>query len=184
MNIRHYSNKTVAQNAFSAICAEVVAHAFRNPFEIVKQQLMVGRSSKIFESLRHIYKNKGANGLYIGYKPIVLRDIVFSGIQLPLFEKLQHKFMEHRYCNVISAAAGGFLAAIISGFVSCPLDVIRTRLMTQKMDTTHSSIMREIYSEYRFNGFFRGVGFRCGILSSSGIIYFGSLQYWRNFLSL
>ena len=34
----------------------------------------------------------------------------------------------------MSASMAGFLAASVSGLVSCPLDVIRTRLMTQKME--------------------------------------------------
>ena len=33
--------------------------------------------------------------------------------------------------EVINSALSGSIAAIISGFVSCPLDVIKTRLMTQ-----------------------------------------------------
>jgi solute carrier family 25 S-adenosylmethionine transporter 26 len=141
-SIRHYSNKTVVENAFASICAEIVANVVRNPFEIMKQQLMVGRSEKILESLQQIYKNKGLRGFYIGYKPTLIRDIVFSGVQLPLFEKIRRKFMEYGYSSVVSASAGGFMAAIVSGFLSCPLDVIRTRLMTQKMDSTHSSVTR------------------------------------------
>jgi hypothetical protein len=34
-------------------------------------------------------KNKGLTGFYIGYKPTLIRDIVFSAIQLPLFEKIR-----------------------------------------------------------------------------------------------
>ena len=80
---------------------------------------------------------------------------------------------------------GGFLAASVSGFISCPLDVIRTRLMTQKMhENMTKNIIKEIYGEYGIKGFFRGAMFRCGILSFGGIIYFGSLQKFRNLLDI
>jgi hypothetical protein len=33
-------------------------------------------------------------------------------------------------------------------------------------------------------GYFKGVGFRCGILSFGGIVYFGALQKSRHLLNL
>jgi len=38
-----------------------------------------------------IMKNKGLKGFYIGYGPTLIRDIVFSAIQLPLFEFIRTK---------------------------------------------------------------------------------------------
>lgn len=52
---------------------------------MVKQQLMVGRNENIVSSSISIMKNKGLKGFYIGYVPTLIRDVVFSSIQLPLF---------------------------------------------------------------------------------------------------
>ena len=41
--------------------------------------------------------------------------------------------MEKNVDSIVSASVGGFIAAAIAGFISCPLDVVKTRLMTQKM---------------------------------------------------
>lgn len=38
-------------NVVASIAAETVANIFRNPFEMVKQQMMVGRSDRIFSSV-------------------------------------------------------------------------------------------------------------------------------------
>ena len=95
--------------------------------------MMVGRSDMIWDSLKNIHQNKGFRGFYIGIKPTLIRDIVFSAVQLPLFEYIRTKLMENKLNSILSAAIGGFFAASISGFISCPLDVIKTRLMTQKM---------------------------------------------------
>jgi hypothetical protein len=41
--------------------------------------------------------------------------------------------MEKGYNSVASASLGGMIGACVAGFLSCPLDVIKTRLMTQKI---------------------------------------------------
>ena len=183
--VRSYSQKSALSNAFASVCAEIAANIVRNPFEVVKQQLMVGRSKYIWSSLKDIYKNKGVKGFYIGYQSTLIRDIVFSAIQLPLFEIIRRKFIDRGVNSILSASIGGFCAAIVSGFISCPLDVIKTRLMTQKMEQKlQGSIVSQIYQEYGVKGFFHGAMFRCSILSFGGIVYFGSLQAFRNALSL
>lgn len=73
-------------NIIASISAEIVANLVRNPFEVVKQQMMVGRSDKIMESFKQIRGSKGIAGLYTGLAPTLIRDITFSAIQLPLFE--------------------------------------------------------------------------------------------------
>ncbi len=76
-------------------------------------------------------------------------------------------------------------AALIAGFLSCPLDVIKTRLMTQNMSVeSPKNVIRSIYKDFGLRGFFRGVGFRCGILTFGGSIYFTSLQYFRKVLQI
>jgi hypothetical protein len=41
-------NKSNLGNIIGSICAEIVANLVRNPFEVIKQQMMVGRAGKIF----------------------------------------------------------------------------------------------------------------------------------------
>ena len=57
--------------------------------------------------------------------------------------------------------------------------------MTQRMENKlEAGIISQIYKDYGISGFFRGVMFRCSILSFGGIVYFGSLQTFRNALEL
>ena len=46
---------------------------------------------------------------------------------------------------MINSAISGSLAAIVAGFVSCPLDVIKTRLMTQDMSKQSMKSILKIY---------------------------------------
>jgi solute carrier family 25 S-adenosylmethionine transporter 26 len=130
-----------------------------------------------------ILKNKGLKGFYIGYMPTLIRDIVFSAIQLPLFEIIREKKVISNN-EVVNSALSGSIAAIVAGFVSCPLDVIKTRLMTQDMKGNSVASILKIYEESGFKGYFKGCGFRCGILAFGGVVYFGALQKARTFLNL
>ena len=57
--------------------------------------------------------------------------------------------------------------------------------MTQDMQKAiGQNIIKTIYHENGIKGFFKGVEFRCGILSFGGIIYFGALQKARIFLNI
>ncbi len=73
------------RNVIGSVLAEIAGNLIRNPFEVIKQQLMVGRSDKIVYSLKEIYNKKGLSGFYTGLGPTLARDICFSAIQLPLF---------------------------------------------------------------------------------------------------
>jgi len=50
--VRSLLNKTHFANIVASVSAEIVANIVRNPFEVVKQQMMVGRSDRIIESFR------------------------------------------------------------------------------------------------------------------------------------
>jgi len=45
----------------------------------------------------------------------------------------------------VNSAVSGSIAAIVAGFISCPLDVIKTRLMTQNMKMNSMSSIKKIY---------------------------------------
>jgi len=131
-----------------------------------------------------IARSKGISGFYIGYKSTIARDIVFSAFQLPIFEYLREKnYLQ--LSSVANASLSGAIAALISGFVSCPLDVLKTRLMTQDMKLNKTKdIISQIYGEAGMMGFFKGVGFRCSILCLGGVVYFGALQRARTFFHI
>lgn len=55
---------------------------------------------------------------------------------------------------------------------------------SEETKSTTLSIAKTIYSENGIKGFFKGVGFRAGLLTYGGIIYFYSLAYWKNVLNV
>jgi len=68
----------------------------RNPFEVIKQNLQIGKhNGSINKAVSDIYSKKGIKGFYVGYSSLLLRELPFSSIQFPFYEAL--KLMQIKY---------------------------------------------------------------------------------------
>ena len=68
-----------------------------------------------------------------GYNSFLLRDLPFDAIQFAVYEqiKMRVKKAVNRDLKDVEVAVVGAVAGGITGAVTTPLDVIKTRLMTQ-----------------------------------------------------
>lgn len=73
----------------AASSAEIMQALVRNPFEVVKSNLQVGKYKGMLECAVDIIKHKGFRGLYSGYLSFIMREIPFSSIQFPFYELLK-----------------------------------------------------------------------------------------------
>ncbi|KAI1828681.1 mitochondrial carrier domain-containing protein [Xylaria intraflava] len=87
-----------------------------------------------FDAARTIIRTEGFAELFSGYKATLYRDIPFSALQFMFYEQFQiwaREWKDSRDIGVrleiLTGAAGGGLA----GVMTCPLDVVKTRLQTQ-----------------------------------------------------
>ncbi|KAH8681264.1 mitochondrial carrier domain-containing protein [Xylariales sp. PMI_506] len=87
-----------------------------------------------FDAARTIIRAEGPSALFHGYKATLYRDLPFSALQFMFYEQFQswaRQWKQSRDIGVqlelLTGAAGGGLA----GALTCPLDVVKTRLQTQ-----------------------------------------------------
>ncbi|KAH9909059.1 mitochondrial carrier [Xylariomycetidae sp. FL2044] len=87
-----------------------------------------------FDAARTIVRTEGLAELFSGYKATLYRDLPFSALQFMFYEQFQNwarQWKQSRDIGVplelLTGAAGGGLA----GVITCPLDVVKTRLQTQ-----------------------------------------------------
>lgn len=123
----------------SSSLGEVAACTVRVPSEVIKQRVQTGVHARSMHALKAILSNtlgEGVfKGLYRGFSITLMREIPFTAVQFPLYEKLKKTVgaNERPYLSAgCGMVAGGFAAAITT-----PLDVIKTRVMLQKHHNAH-----------------------------------------------
>lgn len=126
--------------------ADLAASIVYVPSEVLKTRLQLqGRynnphfsSGYNYRSTRHavttLLRNEGWAALFYGYKATILRDLPFSALQFTFYEQGQKWSRQWKNSKDIGlglemltgAAAGG-----LAGVLTCPLDVVKTRIQTQ-----------------------------------------------------
>jgi hypothetical protein len=94
------------------------------------------------DAARTIVRTEGAAALFHGYKATLYRDLPFSALQFMFWEQFHTWARVYRQSREIGAplelltgaAAGG-----LAGVITCPLDVVKTRLQTQVNSPSPSS---------------------------------------------
>lgn len=112
------------------------------------------------------------------------RDVPFAVIQFSLLESGKQWWRARfgREPDVHQVGAMGSGAAALAGGATAPLDVVRTRLMTQTGAAAgegyrgFAHALRRIHAEEGAAAFFRGGGTRIAWLSVGGFIFLGSYE--------
>ncbi|CAK7274230.1 hypothetical protein SEPCBS119000_006064 [Sporothrix epigloea] len=88
----------------------------------------------MIDAARTIVRYEGTSALFYGYKATLYRDLPFSALQFTFWEQAQSWAQQWKQSReiglpldfVTGAGAGG-----LAGAMTCPLDVVKTRLQTQ-----------------------------------------------------
>lgn len=214
-------NGTVfAYQSMASMCGETTACCIRVPVEMVKQQMQAGRHHSILSALRCITNNcsptpstageatvaasypplkwSGVRYLFSGMPIMLMRELPFSVIQMTLYESLKYWVNQEKHSQVgyyvllpfCGAAAGGTAA-----FVTTPLDVIKTRIMLQRRQSSETAsiraVVRDILTEPPRPGdrfgvaqkFFRGAATRVLWISLGGSVFFGTYEVVKKWAS-
>ena len=136
--------------------ADLAASVVYVPSEVLKTRLQLqGRYNNPFfnsgynyrstlDATRTIIRQEGIYALFYGYKATLWRDLPFSALQFAFYE--QERNLAMRWAGskdigipleVATAATAGGMA----GVITCPLDVVKTRIQTQINPTETAHIV-------------------------------------------
>lgn len=130
----------------AGLLADLVASPLYVPSEVLKTRLQLqGRyNNPFFESgynyrstlnaAKTIVRQEGWQALFFGYRATLYRDLPFSALQFAFYEE-ERKFAKRKVgskdiglpLEIFTAATAGGMA----GFLTTPLDVVKTRIQTQ-----------------------------------------------------
>ncbi|CAI0457245.1 unnamed protein product [Linum tenue] len=172
-------------SAFAHLTAGVIgglaASFVRVPTEVVKTRMQMGQFSSAPNAVRLIVSKEGFKGLYAGYGSFLLRDLPFDAIQFCIYEQLRigYKIAAQRDLNGAENAVIGAFAGAVTGAVTTPLDVIKTRLMIQGSANQYKGVMDCVQTVIREEGpaaLLKGIGPRVLWIGIGGSIFFGVLE--------
>lgn len=166
----------------------VAASLIRVPTEVVKQRMQTRQFNSAPDAVRLIVSKEGFKGLYAGYGSFLLRDLPFDAIQFCIYEQLRlgYKAAARRELNDPENAAIGAFAGALTGAITTPLDVIKTRLMTQGPANQYRGVFDCVQTIVREEGpstLLKGIEPRVLWIGIGGSIFFGVLESTKRFLS-
>ncbi|CAM6023056.1 unnamed protein product [Sphagnum balticum] len=157
----------------AAALGNVTASIVRVPPEVIKQRVQAAVYKNVFEATSQLWAKEGIRGFYCGYSSMIARDIPYSAVQFTVFEMLKKlrsqrlqkeggqqavKSGKHMANDLWMGAVAGAVASSLTN----PLDVVKTRVMTQTRggNVVHGglrSIAKQIWMEEGLKGFGRGI---------------------------
>lgn len=127
--------------------ADLAASVVYVPSEVLKTRLQLqGRYNNPYfrsgynyrstaDACRTIVRQEGLGALFYGYKATIFRDLPFSALQFAFYEqehRLAREWVGSRDIGlgleILTAATAGGMA----GVMTCPMDVVKTRVQTQQ----------------------------------------------------
>lgn len=167
------------------------------PQEVIKQRIVTGVYSSFRDAATQIWKNEGILGFYSGWRPTMSRNVPFAVTTFTSREVIRERMLDRKqqhankdYLATLTTTENigiGIASALIATIVTQPMDVIKTRMMTQAaskalpyanaLDCATSIVRTEGWRKL-YSGFGQRSVFMCGLWG----ITFGLEPMVTNFL--
>lgn len=192
-------SSSASAHMLAASLGEVAACAVRVPTEVVKQRAQAKQHPSSRAAFVSILSQRKTHGfarmwaeLYRGWGVTVMREVPFTVIQFPLWEKMKAWSLDTRYgtgigrpkdVTAVESAVFGSLSGGFAAALTTPLDVLKTRLMLATTKESAVSVTARIWREEGPKAFFSGLGPRTMWISIGGAVFLGSYQWASNTMS-
>eukprot|EP00002_Diphylleia_rotans_P031063 TRINITY_DN642_c0_g4_i1.p1 TRINITY_DN642_c0_g4~~TRINITY_DN642_c0_g4_i1.p1 ORF type:complete len:332 (+),score=46.81 TRINITY_DN642_c0_g4_i1:299-1294(+) len=170
----------------AGIGAEAVSGVLWVPVDIVKQRMQASpqRTLSMKEILIDLYRTKGFRGWYTGYVATLATFGPFSGIYFMTYEfsKSCHPqaahglgFYDHLLCGLVSGT--------IAASITCPLDVIKTRMQVLSGDQTVPQkigpAIKTLFQQEGWSGLMRGLFPRVAWIAPTAAITIATFEFFK-----
>jgi len=152
-----YSNphdKSLSLKIISGATTGCIGSTLANPFDLAKCRMQSAdgsggrnRIASLYQALKNM-KNEGGirKGLWRGTSATVQRATLLNACQVPSYDHAKHYILDKGYitegylCHFLCSMFAGVIAA----FVTSPVDLVKSRVMIQKVDAVTGK--GELYS--------------------------------------
>ena len=146
------------------------------PGELIKQRMQLGLAPSFGVAVSSIWNNDGIGGFFAGYQAVWLRDIPYTALELGIYDNVKSLLVKNRKhknpsMNAEDAAShteqvlAGAISGGITGFMTNPLDLIKTKLMVEgDLYSGFIDAFRKTYADGGLSGLFHGGAARVGYI--------------------
>lgn len=135
-----YEGDTSVENMYINVSCAALAGAFSsaiaNPTDVLKVRMQVqGKGAHrmpLYKCFYEIYRTEGFRGLYRGVMPTSQRAMTIAAVELPVYDFCKDYLLDTVGDRPANHFISSFIASLLAAIASCPIDVIRTRLMNQR----------------------------------------------------
>jgi len=170
----------------AAIAGDLTGSFWLCPSEVLKQQMQGGMHASLPKAVQTIYATSGLKGFYRGYAGQIMRDVPFRAVQLPSYEIVKQAWTRRfatdkqsgktRPLRNLETMCVGAIAGSFSAAITTPLDVLKTRLMTDRGAVVTfggaAKAAKEIARTEGLKGLFSGLGPRVVYVGPSVGVFF------------
>eukprot|EP00173_Palmaria_palmata_P000090 Plantae.Rhodophyta-Palmaria_palmata.ctg1041.p1 GENE.Plantae.Rhodophyta-Palmaria_palmata.ctg1041~~Plantae.Rhodophyta-Palmaria_palmata.ctg1041.p1 ORF type:complete len:232 (+),score=24.24 Plantae.Rhodophyta-Palmaria_palmata.ctg1041:31-696(+) len=176
----------------SACIGDSLGSLALTPAEVVKSKVQAGLYRSSSDAITNIARRGGVKGFYQGYGAALSRDLPFRAIQLTLYESVRSRYSEwvlRRHTREMTAIENllmGALTGTVTAAVTTPLDVLRTRMMSQSPGTgaaykgTIDCLVKTVRTEGP-KALCRGIVPRMALIGPSAAVFFVAYEQSKSF---
>ncbi|CAH0477307.1 unnamed protein product [Peronospora belbahrii] len=171
-NVAHSINGEVPfiNKCFAGGCAGIIGISIANPVDVIKVRMQADRSGKLYRGVSDafgvIYQREGMRGFLRGMPPNIQRGFIVNAAELGTYDHSKELlissglFKEGMLAHTGASCVAGFAGAAASN----PIDVVKTRLMSQSTDASGKELhykgmmdcMRKTFNEGGASAFYKG----------------------------
>lgn len=177
--------------ASSAAVGDVAASLVRVPCEVLKQRLQLS----VYPSFKHAFQaavHSPLSKIYAGLGAQLARDVPYAAVEFVVYENLKARLKsDERFAKrarAHSLMVGGVSGAV-AALVSNPMDVVKTRLMTQTATSAvrYRSVAHAFSSVARQEGvraFAKGIAPRIAAKTLQSALFFAAYEKVKSTLAV
>lgn len=162
--------------------AGFAASFVRVPTEVIKQRMQTGEFAGPIKAVTSVALNEGFRGFFAGYGSFLLRDLPFDALEFVLYEQIKKGYqarLKNRKIKAYETSAIGAAAGAVTGVATTPLDVVKTRLMTQGRKRTYKGVIdcfQKVIEQEGSSALFKGWEPRVLWIGLGGCVFFTALE--------
>lgn len=133
------------QASISGGLAAVSHDVFMVPFDVIKQRMQLGYYNSMLHCIKTIWKTEGVMGFYASFPTTLMMNVPYGLVMVPVNEAVRNALNPKKTYSFMASMIAGCVAGATAAAITNPLDVIKTRLQTQILETCPLDDTKKIF---------------------------------------